>query len=214
MLALLAAGAIAGYGTSVSSAATATTKTTTTEPAPPPEDQADATPSGTVLINVNGKFVRLKALRRLRLGTELDTRKGRITLRAHDRSRGTFYGGRFKLLRGLDTPVRGRKARRLIALALTGGDFTVCKKRATAGTAVLPAEPVRYAWGSASGSFRTKGKYAAATVRGTLWRTADFCTGTQITVRRGKVDVLDLVKHKHVLITAGHSYMALAKTPR
>jgi hypothetical protein len=165
-----------------------------------------------VLINQGGKFVRLRAYRRLRFGTELDTRKGRIRLRAHDRSRGTFYGGRFKLLRGLDTPLPGRKARRLLALVLTGGDFSKCKKRTTSGAAILAIEPVRYAWGDATGSYRTTGKYAAATVRGTLWRTADFCTGTEVLVKRGRVDVFDRVKHKYVVVTAGHTYMALAPT--
>ena len=50
--------------------------------------------------------------------------------------------------------------------------------------------------------------YASATVRGTLWRTDDYCNGTLITVVRGKVDVLDLVLHKHFLISAGHTYFA------
>ena len=211
MLALGGAGVVAAWGVPSSPGGTVASTTTSTEPAPPPEDQADGTPTGTVLIRQGTKFVRLRALRRLRLGTELDTRKGRITLRAHDRSRGSFYGGRFKLARGDDTPLPGRRARRLLALVLTGGDFTKCKSRTTAGAGVVAVEPVRYAWGNASGSFRTTGRFAAATVRGTLWRTADFCNGTEILVKRGKVDVIDRVKHKHVLVTAGHSYMALAK---
>ena len=66
----------------------------------------------------------------------------------------------------------------------------------------------RHVWGNAKGSFRTKGRYASATVRGTLWRTDDYCNGTLITVLRGRVDVFDLVLHKHFLISAGHSYFA------
>ena len=65
---------------------------------------------------------------------------------------------------------------------------------------------MRHVWGNATGEFRTKGRYAAATVRGTLWLTTDFCEGTSIRVLRGKVDVFDRVKRKHVLVAAGHSY--------
>jgi hypothetical protein len=67
-------------------------------------------------------------------------------------------------------------------------------------------KPIRHACGNASGSFRTKGRYASATVRGTLCRTDDYCNGTLITVLRGKVDFLDLVLHKHFGISAGHTY--------
>jgi hypothetical protein len=63
-------------------------------------------------------------------------------------------------------------------------------------------------WGSGKGHFRTKGRYAAATVRGTLWLTLDRCDGTYILVKRGKVEVRDLVKRKTVLLTPGKSYLA------
>ncbi|MGZ4331685.1 MAG: hypothetical protein ACXVXL_27240, partial [Solirubrobacteraceae bacterium] len=33
---------------------------------------------------------------------------------------------------------------------------------------------------SGHGKFRTKGRYAAATVRGTIWTTADRCDGTLV----------------------------------
>jgi hypothetical protein len=42
-------------------------------------------------------------------------------------------------------------------------------------------------WGSGKGQFRTKGRYAAATVRGTIWLTADRCDGTFVRVRRGVI---------------------------
>jgi List-Bact-rpt repeat protein/uncharacterized protein DUF4214 len=177
---------------------------------PPPAGKENVQPSGTVLIKVNGKFVPLTSFRQVPFGTELDTTKGAVKLTSHDGSSGTFYQGRFMLLPGLDTPVPGKKSRRVTAILLTGGNFKACS-RTTAGADAKPkpkGKTVRHAWGNAKGSFRTKGRYAAATVRGTLWRTDDYCNGTLITVRRGKLDVFDQVKRKHFLVPAGTSYFA------
>jgi len=180
---------------------------------PPPAGKENVQPSGTVLIKVNGKFVPLGAFRQVPLGTELDTTKGSVKLTSPDGSTGTFYQGRFKLLPGLDTPVPGKKSKRVIVIVLTGGNFKACPRTTAAASAKKPkpkpkGKTVRHTWGNAKGSFRTKGRYAAATVRGTLWRTADFCNGTLVTVRRGKVDVFDQVLRRHFLIPAGRSYFA------
>ena len=213
--ALIAAAATTPTKTTPTGTAPRTTTTggTTTSPTtPPPSGKENVIPSGTVLIKVNGRFVPLKNFRVVPFGTELDTTKGRVTLVSHDGSRGTFYEGRFKLVPELDTPVPGAKSRRVVAIVLTGGNFRACPKtRTTAGAAKPKPKPVRHAWGNAKGSFRTKCRFAAATVRGTLWRTDDLCTGTLITVKRGRVDVFDIVRRKHVIVAAGHSYLALRK---
>ncbi len=60
------------------------------------------------------------------------------------------------------------------------------------------------------GHFRTQGRYSAATVRGTTWTVTDRCDGTFITVTRGTVAVLDLVKRKTIMVHAGKSYLARA----
>ena len=66
-------------------------------------------------------------------------------------------------------------------------------------------------WGNGKGKFRTSGKYASATVRGTIWLTQDECDGTLIRVKRGTVQVRDLRRHKTVTVKAGHSYLARAQ---
>jgi hypothetical protein len=66
-------------------------------------------------------------------------------------------------------------------------------------------------WGSGKGSFRTDGKYSAATVRGTTWLTQDSCTTTLTRVTQGVVEVRDRVKRKTVLIKAGKRYTARAR---
>ena len=189
---------------------------------PPPAGKENVEATGTVLIKVKGKFVPLEGFRQVPLGTEIDTTNGKVKLTSHDGSSGFFYQGRFKLTQETDMYVpevqarrvtgvsaAGPKARKVTVLVLTGGSFKDCAPaRAAAGASTaIPSKSKRHVWGNGKGAFRTKGRYASATVRGTLWRTDDLCTGTLVTVKRGKVDVFDRVRHKHVLVPAGKSYL-------
>ena len=67
---------------------------------------------------------------------------------------------------------------------------------------------MRRLFGDGKGSFRTRGRNAAATVRGTRWGVQDRCDGTLVTVQRGRVEVRDLVKRKTVIVRTGHTYLA------
>jgi hypothetical protein len=62
------------------------------------------------------------------------------------------------------------------------------------------------------GRFRTRGRYSAATVRGTVWDTTDRCDGTLTAVHRGVVMVTDFVRHVTVLVDAPDRYLARATT--
>lgn len=97
--------------------------------------------------------------------------------------------------------------------ALQGGDFSVCPtaagRRASASAGKKAStKTVRVLWANGKGNFRTKGRYAAATVRGTKWQTVDRCDGTLIKVERGAVSVRDTVKRKTVVVKAGDTYLA------
>ena len=61
-------------------------------------------------------------------------------------------------------------------------------------------------WGDGKGSFRTTGKYSAATVRGTKWLVEDSCAGTLTRVTIGVVAVR--AGKKTVLVRAGKKYLA------
>jgi hypothetical protein len=103
--------------------------------------------------------------------------------------------------------------RAVTQFALQGGDFDVCATAAggrasAAAGRKASARTVRQLWASGKGSFRTKGRYASATVRGTNWQTIDRCDGTLIKVKNGAVSVRDLVKKKTVVVNAGDSYLA------
>jgi hypothetical protein len=70
---------------------------------------------------------------------------------------------------------------------------------------------VQRLWASDShGRFSTRGENSVATVRGTYWGTVNRCDGTLTVVRRGAVSVRDVRRHRTVLVTAGHSYLARA----
>ena len=97
----------------------------------------------------------------------------------------------------------------LTTLSLVGGDFSTCSRSLSAANPT----PVRQLWGSAKGAFRTKGRLASATVRGTFWFIQDRCDGTLTQVIEGTVDVLDTVRNKTVSVSAGQSYLAVARAP-
>ena len=101
-----------------------------------------------------------------------------------------------------------------VQLALTGG-FTSSRKISALGSpAAKSKKPIRRLWGSGHGKFTTKGRYAAATVRGTIWLIADYDDHTLVTVRRGIVAVQDLTTKKTKLVTAGHSIIVKPKATK
>jgi hypothetical protein len=65
---------------------------------------------------------------------------------------------------------------------------------------------------NARGRFRSRGRYSAATVRGTIWLTEDRCDGTLTKVTRGRVAVRDFRRKRTVIVRAGKRY--LARAPR
>ena len=162
-------------------------------------------------------FVPLTADRQVPVGSFLDTRRGTVELVSATGSgsrtqSGRFNAGLFQVLQS-----RARSQRGLTELRLKGSGFSRCRARGAAATAgpdaaQLSRRTIRRLRASAKGRFRTRGRHSAATVRGTVWITADRCDGTLTTVKRGKVAVRDLRRKRTITLTAGKSY--LAKAPR
>jgi hypothetical protein len=150
-----------------------------------------------VRVKGTAAFVTLTS-QQIPVGSEVDATQGRVRLTSLARGGATqtadFYQGRF-----------------LISQAGTGDRTTVlrlsaplrCPRRLAA-----TKPPVRHLWGRGKGRFRTMGRYASASVRGTVWLTSDTCTLTLIRVRSGRVDVFDLVRRRAVTVTVGKSYTA------
>jgi hypothetical protein len=168
--------------------------------------------SGTVLVRVPGagSFARLTGLESVPIGTEIDTRKGTVRLTSATAAptklqTGNFFLGRFEVrqqrsLRGLTDLVIQDKFNRSACTA----------QGQQAKAAALSAKILGLLRGKAKGHFRTRGHFAAATVRGTEWGVRDRCDGTLTVVEKGVVSVRDFTLHKTVTVKAGQTYLAKA----
>jgi hypothetical protein len=163
------------------------------------------TATGTVLVN-NQPYTSGQPIP---YGSKVGVTHGRLTLNTEVGTLTVYGGGVSAIFRLLRLTEQGKT---LVELRLVEGDFFVCKSAfRTTSAASLPRKTVRRLWATGKGRFRTRGRYSAATVRGTFWLTADRCDGTLTQVKQGKVAVSDFVKHKTVLVPAGKSYLATPK---
>ncbi|HEV2776778.1 MAG TPA: calcium-binding protein, partial [Solirubrobacteraceae bacterium] len=145
------------------------------------------------------------------VATTLDARGGSLRLTSA-RSRGKSQSATFSS--GLFTVLQARSRRPITELRLKGGDFRRCGTRAgrgRAGAAQRRRRTIRRLRGNARGRFRTRGRYSAATVRGTDYTVEDRCDGTLTRVRRGVVLVRDFRRRRTVTVRAGRSYLARAR---
>jgi hypothetical protein len=104
----------------------------------------------------------------------------------------------------------------LINSAFKGApSYATCKshKAIDASTGALSSRTVQLLHASARGRFRTRGRYSAATVRGTKWTIADRCDGTLTRDITDSVAVADFARHKTIILHAGQSYLAKATHP-
>lgn len=168
--------------------------------------------SGTVLIRIPGAtgFTQLRSTTTVPIGTVVDTRSGTVRLTSATAppmklQTGDFFLGRFQVLqerslKGLTDLVIQDKLKR-----------SVCNTQGQHATAAkLSARILGLLRGKAKGRFRTTGRFAAATVRGTEWGVRDRCDGTLTVVRRGVVAVSDFTLHKTVIVRTGQTYLAKA----
>ncbi|WP_147447735.1 Ig-like domain-containing protein [Solirubrobacter pauli] len=180
----------------------APTPTATPTPTPTVNEDVTIRPTGKVLVKVPGtnQFIPVNRLEDVPLGSEIDTTNGRVVLRFESEKgkvqTATFYGGVFRIT----------QVGKILDLKLTE-PLAACPKRGKAATAQSKKKAKkRKLWGDGKGSFRTSGKYSAATVRGTKWLVEDSCAGTLTRVATGVVQV----KHgkKTLLLRAGKRYLA------
>jgi hypothetical protein len=190
------------------------------EPTPEPEPKPDfgktvvAEPEGNVRVKApDGGWESMDPGSELPVGATFDTRRGAVSLTTAGcrggRQTGRFGGGLFTLR-------QPRKACGRVDVYLRGGSFRACGHAGARGSAIRAGASrtrrVRRLWGhDHGGRFRTHGRHSQATVRGTRWVTVDRCDGTLTSVRQGAVSVRDFVRHRTVLVRAGHSYLARSR---
>jgi hypothetical protein len=160
--------------------------------------------SGKVFIRrPGGSFVRLTGERQIPIGSEVDTRAGRVRLTTAAGGGRTqqaeFYDGVFRLLQA---PSRRPVTELRLSGKLVGCGPGPARAAAASGKG-------RRLWGDGRGRFRTRGRRSAATITGTIWLVADRCDRTTLTrVRRGRVSVRDFAARRTVTLRAGQSYVA------
>ena len=188
---------------------------------PPAGKSLDAGSDGIVgdAGGLGGGFVRLTAATQLPIGSEVNSLHGSLrlvtaTVKQHKTQAGIFGGGIFTVAQA----TRG-KSRGLVTLSLVEGAFegapgySECQSKAKTGDASVAATNSRVLQllrATAHGRFSTRGRYSAATVRGTVWTVADRCDGTLTHDISDSVSVTDFVRHKTIILHAGQSYVASA----
>jgi len=176
--------------------------------------------SGVVLIQEPGskKFVPLTKPSQIRNGSIIDARKGRVEIVIDDGAGhldvADFYEGMFKFVQSnvASAAATNTPKVKFANLYLVGGKFKGCPKAPRhpriASAAKNKHRSIQHLWGSGHGAYRTVGRFASATVRGTTWLTDDRCDGTLTRVTAGKIGVRDFVKNKTIVVTKGKSYFA------
>ncbi|HYI17080.1 MAG TPA: hypothetical protein VD836_00150 [Solirubrobacteraceae bacterium] len=147
--------------------------------------------SGDVEVRPEGstRYRDLTGRRRHRVGVTVDAQEGAVRLIV---SRGGGAVSKAVFSEGKFTVTQERGDDPLVTLTLTGPSYAdVCDG---ASAARKRRQRVRRLWGDGKGSFRTSGRYSAATVRGTRWLTEDRCDGTVTRVVRGSVEVDDFLR--------------------
>ena len=170
--------------------------------------------SGKVSIRVPGArygFVRLASVPTLvPVGTMVDTTAGRVRLTSADPGPEPAELQTGQFFRGIFRVEQSRSAGGLVDLMLRDNlSRRVCAPT-TAYVAAVSQRVLGLLRGTAKGRFRTTGRFAAATVRGTDWGVQDRCDGTLTLVRGGVVVVWDFRLHKNVIVRAGQTYLAKA----
>ena len=153
----------------------------TQDPVPVFQQTVVAKPvSGTVRVRRPGtnQFVELAAGAAIPLGSTVDTKKGAVEIASVPKAGRAAREGDVQGRHLPDHPV----ARHHVADAHRAAR-SVLEARASAAA---KKPKTRKLWGDGRGSFRTVGRYSAATVRGTKWLVQDTCAGTLTRVDGGR----------------------------
>ncbi|MEX2195139.1 MAG: PKD domain-containing protein [Thermoleophilaceae bacterium] len=175
-------------------------------------------------------FIPLTQAARLPIRAVIDTSQGKVMLesaldrRGRRAQRAEFFDGRFSMR-------QRRAARPTTEILLKGGSRRGCPATPRPRSSGAPEagdsqrsrrrsrrSRVRRLWGNGRGRYRTRGRYSAATVRGTQWLVEDRCGETLTRVARrprtSVVDVRDFGRRRTVRLRAGRRYAALPSSPR
>jgi hypothetical protein len=171
-------------------------------------------------IKTGAGFVPLTQMRQIPAGSQIDARRGTLTLVSatgshHKLQKATFRGAIFGVSQTGSGPQKGLTTMTLIEGAFPGApSFAICRAQSSqASAAKLSSKTLQLLHGKDNhGRFGTGAHLAAATSRGTQWTISDRCDGTLTTVQKGSVSVLDFTTHQTIVLHAGQRYLAKAPT--
>jgi TolB protein len=170
-------------------------------------------------------FIPLTEARQLPPGTVVDARAGGLRLVAAAATvqhigktqNGTFSSGLFKISSQTRTGIQKGLTTLTLQEDIFPGSpsYKSCTAHAASSDdpfafAAISKRVLQALHASVHGRFRTRGRFAAGTVRGTAWEIDDRCDGTWQRVHRGTVDVFDFRLRKTIPVRAGHVYLAKA----
>ena len=183
----------------------------------PPPGKSLGGAGDTAALSKGTGFVPLTEARQIPTGSEIDALDGSLKMVSNTGQVGktqtaTLTGGVFKVTQTRKGITKGLADFNLVESAFQGGpSYGTCKakhKASDATIASLSTKTLQLLKVSGHGKFKTTGRYASATVRGTIYTVADRCDGTLTHVIRDTVLVDDFVRHKTILLHAGQSYLA------
>jgi hypothetical protein len=169
-------------------------------------------------------FIPLTEPRQLPVGTEVDSRRGTLNVttatvkigkhKAKPQT-GTVSGAIFKVSQSRAKLQKGLTTLRIIENAFRGAPSTSkCTVKGAADTGAHAARLSRRTLQTlhyrGHGHFSVRGRYSVGVELGTVFNTTDRCDATLTVVKRGAVKVTDLIRHKTIIVHAGHSYLARA----
>lgn len=160
-------------------------------------------------------FVPLTEARQLPLGTIVDTTEGVARVASAANSKGKTQSGDFGA--GIFKVLQKRRERGLTDLDLVVASTarractTQVGKARAARARRLSHRVLDLLRSDVAGHFRTRGRFSAATVRGTNWDMVERCDGTLTRVHRGTVLVADFRRRRNILLHPGKSYLARAR---
>jgi hypothetical protein len=171
--------------------------------------------SGTVIVKppTTAAFRLGSQDRNIPVGSALDTRHGEVDLRAAPAlpnraatlQDGQFSAGLFSVFQRA-----GQHGQTELDLTSARNRSRACAAGRAPSSTRVSARVLALLSATAHGDFQTRGRYSAATVRGTAWDTIDRCDGTLIRAIQGVVIVRDFRLHKTITLEVGQQYLAKA----
>jgi uncharacterized repeat protein (TIGR01451 family) len=158
------------------------------------------------------RFFRLRTAATVPVRSTVDVEEGRVEMLAA-RNLASTQVQRAQFFRGVFV-ARQRRTRRPVAEASLVNRYRracgIAPRRSGRASAARSRKRLGRLFANGRGRFRTRGRFSAATVRGTIWLVEDRCDGTRTSSIKGRVSVFDRVKRRRVTLRTGDSYVARA----